>query len=71
MRQKALETMGKTHKKNFQEGRICTRAKKSRKNGTGVLEHLKERAPKVRALKQEELELKKQENKRLQNIQTR
>ena len=44
MRQKALETMGKTHKRNSEEGSTCTRAKKSRKNGTGALEYLKERA---------------------------
>ena len=70
MRQKALETMGKTHKRNSEEGSTCTRAKKSRKNGTGALEYLKERAQQDQALKQEELELKKQENERLQNIQT-
>ena len=70
MRQKALETMGKTHKRNFEEGSTCTSAKKSRKSGTGALEYLKERAQQDQALKQEELELKKQENERLQNIQT-
>ena len=70
MRQKALETMGKTHKRNSEEGSTCTRAKKSRKNGTGALDYLKERAQQDQALKQEELELKKQENERLQNIQT-
>ncbi|KAK2564546.1 hypothetical protein P5673_011996 [Acropora cervicornis] len=56
MRQKALETMDKTHKRNPEEGR--------------ALEYLKERAQQDQALKQEELELKKQENERLQNIQT-
>ena len=70
MRQKALETMGKTHKRNSEEGSTCARAKRSRKNGTGALEYLKERAQQDQALKQEELELKKQENERLQNIQT-
>ena len=69
MHQKALETMGKTHTRNSEEGSTCTRAKKSRKNGTGALEYLKERAQQDQALKQEELELKKQENERLQNIQ--
>ena len=38
MRQMALETMGKTHKRNS-VGSTRTRAKKSRKNGTGALEH--------------------------------
>ena len=42
MRQMALETMGKNHKRNSEEGSTCTRAKKSRKNGTGALEYLKE-----------------------------
>ena len=70
MRQKALETMGKTHKRNSEEGSTCTRAKKSRKNGIGALQYLNERAQQDQALKQEELELKKQENERLQNIQT-
>ena len=36
MRQKALETMGKTHKRNSEEGSTCARAKKNRKM---VLEH--------------------------------
>ena len=58
------------HTRNSEEGSTCTRAKKSRKNGTGALEYLKERAQQDQALKQEELELKKQENERLQNIQT-
>ena len=31
MRQKALETMDKTHKRNPEEGSTCTRAKKCRK----------------------------------------
>ena len=44
MRQKAVETMGKTHKRNSEEGSTCTRATKSRKNSTGALEYLKERA---------------------------
>ena len=66
----ALETMGKTHKRNSGKGSTCARAKRSRKNGTGALEYLKERAQQDQALKQEELELKKQENERLQNIQT-
>ena len=57
-------------KRNSEEGSSCTRGKKSRKNGTGALEYLKERAQQDQALKQEELELKKQENERLQNIQT-
>ena len=69
MHQKALETMGKTHKRNSEEGSACTRAKKSRKSGTGALEYLKQRAQQDQALKKEELELKKQENERLQNIQ--
>jgi len=59
MRQMALETMGKTHKRNSEEGSTCTRVKKSRKNGTGALEYLKETVQQDRALKQEELELKK------------
>ena len=36
----------------------------------GALEYLKERAQQDQALKEEELELKKQQNERLQNIQT-
>ena len=36
MRQKALETMGKTHKRNSEEESTCARAKKNRKM---VLEH--------------------------------
>ena len=36
MRQKVLETMGKTHKRNSEEGSTCARAKKNRKM---VLEH--------------------------------
>ena len=36
MLQKALQTMGKTHKRNSEEGSTCARAKKSRKM---VLEH--------------------------------
>ena len=36
MRQKALQTMGKTHKRNSEEGSTCARAKKNRKM---VLEH--------------------------------
>ena len=68
MHQKALETMRK-HTRNSEEGSTCTRAKKSRKNGPGALEYLKERAQEDQALNQE-LELKKQENERLQNIQT-
>ena len=31
MRQKALQTMGKTHKRNYEQGSTCTRAKKSQK----------------------------------------
>ena len=51
--------MGKTHKRNSEEGSACTRAKKSRKNGTGALEYLKEKAQQDQALKQEELEFEK------------
>ena len=69
IRQKALETMGKTHKRNSEEGSTCTRAKKSRKNGTGALQYLNERAQQDQALKQEELELEKQENDQTQQIQ--
>ena len=36
MRQKALQMMGKTHKRNSEEGSTCARAKKNRKM---VLEH--------------------------------
>ena len=68
MRQKALETKGKTHKRNSEEGSTCTRAKKSRKNGTGALEDLKERAQKDQTLKQEEQELKK--NKKMSGCKT-
>ena len=45
-------------------------SKEEPKNGTEALGYLKERARQDSALKQEELELKKQENKRFQNIQT-
>ena len=45
-------------------------SKESRKYGPGALEYLKERAQQDQALNQEELELKKQENERLKNIQT-
>ena len=56
--------------RNSEEGSTCTRAKKNRKNGPGALEYLKEIAQQDQALNQEELELKKQENERLQNIHT-
>ena len=47
------------HTRNSEEGSTCTRAKKSRKNGPGALEYLKERAQQDQALNQEELKLKK------------
>ena len=42
MRQKALQKMGKTHKRNSEEGSTCTKAKTSQKNGTGALKYLRE-----------------------------
>ena len=60
MHQKALETMGKTQPERGRAEKMVLEAS----------EYLKERAQQDQALKQEELELKKQENERLQNIQT-
>ena len=70
MRQKALQTMGKTHKRNSQEESTCARAKKNRKM---VLEHWdtwKREHSKIRHLNRRSWNWKKQENERLQNIQT-
>ena len=60
MHQKVLETMGKTQPERGRAEKMVLEAS----------EYLKERAQQDQALKQEELELKKQENERLQNIQT-
>ena len=68
VRKKAMETMGETKKRNSEEE--TTQAKKSRRNGSGAVEYLKERADQELAFKGQELELKKRENERLESLQT-
>ena len=63
-----METMGETKKRNSEEE--TTQAKKSRRNGSGAVEYLKERADQELAFKGKELELKKRENERLESLQT-
>ena len=57
VRKKAMETMGKTQKRNSVEGN--SKLKKSRKSGSATLEYLKERSQQDLALREEELNLKK------------
>ena len=68
VRKKAMETMGETKKRNSEEE--TTQAKKSRRNGSGAVEYLKERADQELEFKGQELELKKRENERLESLQT-
>lgn len=68
MRQKAMETMGKTIKRKSEEG--SSKAKKTRRSGSEAVEYLKEKADEDLKLKSEELELKKQEKEQLQAMQT-
>ena len=57
MREKAMETMGKTQKWKSDEG--SSKAKKSRRSGSEAIEYLKERAVEDLKLKCQEIELKK------------
>ena len=57
VRKKAMETMGKTQKRNS-EGN--SKVKKNRKSGSGTLEYLKEKSQQDLALREKELNLKKQ-----------
>ena len=67
MRQIALETMGKTIRGILKTEVLVPEQRRAEKM---VLEHWNtwKRLQQDRALEQEELELKKQENERLQNI---
>ena len=67
MREKAIETMGKTQKRKSEEG--SSKAKKSRRSGSEAIEYLNERAVEDLKLKRE-IELKKQEKEQLQALQT-
>ena len=58
MHQKALETMGKTQPEQ----------RRAEKMVLGTLEYLKDRAQQDQALKQEELELKKQQDKKVGKV---
>ena len=58
MHQKALETMGKTQPEQ----------RRAEKMVLGALEYLKDRAQQDQALKQEELELKKQQDKKVGKV---
>ena len=66
MRKKAMETMGKTQKRKSEEG--SSKARKSRRSGSGETEYLKERAAEDLKLKSQEIELKKQEKEQLQAL---
>lgn len=67
MREKAIETMGKTQKRKSEEE--SSKAKKSRRSGSEAIKYLKERAVEDLKLKSQEIELKKQEKEKLQALQ--
>ena len=56
MREKEIETMGKTQKRKSEEG--SSKAKKSRRSGSEAIEYLKEREVEDLKLKSQEIELK-------------
>ena len=68
MREKAMETIGKTQKRKSEEG--SSKAKKSRRSWSEAIEYLKERAVGDLKLKSQEIELKKLEKGPLHALQT-
>ena len=69
VRKKAMEKVGQTQRrKSDQEG--SSQAKKSRRSGSETVEFLKLKAEQDRALKTEELEIKRQENQHIAQFQS-
>ena len=68
IRQRAVENLGETRKRESQEGTSSKTPKKTRSSGSETLQYLREKSEKDQELKKQELLLKQQETSQQQNM---